>query len=99
MAEIPSADGRMRYMYSQVPHHQIELMEDALWRFNELQHWHDIYPAPVVLPQMVKPALPGAPLPDFSHTSYKGSTQFVLPSAQPQQVPTSLDKGKGREFR
>lgn len=99
IAQISSTDQRMRYMYSQVPHHQVELTEDALQRFNELQHWQDIYPAPNALTRTVKSiTLPGTPLPEFSRTSYKGNGQFVLPPTQPLPVSSTIDKGKNREF-
>ena len=105
IAQIPSVDHRMRYLYSQVPHHRVELTEDNLRQFDELQQWHDIYPTPNTLTQALKSTslpgtpLPGTPLPDFSHTSYKGGRQFVLPPSQPQQVSSNVDKGKNREFR
>ena len=99
----------MKYLYSQVLHHWVELTEDTLCQFNELQQWHNIYPALNALTQALKSTLPGTslrgtplpgtPLPDFSCTSYKGGSQFVLPPSQPQQVSSNIDKGKNQEFR
>ena len=89
----------MRFMYVQVPHHRIDLTEDALRRFNELQNWQDVYPTPVELMQFHsnEPVRTGQTLiSDFGHTSYKGNGQFVLP---PLPNPASSDKGKGKEFR
>ena len=94
-----SANERMRYMYTQVPHHKVDLTEDALRRFDEIQNWQDLYPVPNELlqfhsnePTRTGPAFPS----EFGHTSYKGNGQFTLP---PLHNPTTGDKGKGREFR
>jgi len=96
--QILSTDQRMWYMYSQVLHHQAELMEDALQWFNELQQWWDIYPAPEALMCTVKSALSSTPVPEFPCTSYKGNGQFILPPVQPPQAPSNVNKGKNREF-
>ena len=93
------ADERMRYIYARVPHHKVDLTEDALQRFNELHDWQDIYPIPTELRQFHsnEPLRVGQTRSsEFGHTSYKGNGQFVLP---PLSTTTLADKGKGREFR
>ena len=65
IAQILSADQRMWYLYSQVPHHQVELTDDTLWQFDVLQHWQDMYPAPDAWSWTVKSiTLPGTLLPE-----------------------------------
>jgi len=73
-------------------------MEDTLCRFNELQNWQDICPAPEVLTRMAKSTLPGTPLPEPSCMSYKGNGHFVLPLIQPLPASSNINKGKNREF-
>ena len=101
LLQLTQPNDRMRHLYSQIPHHQSDLTEDALRRFDELRDWQDIYPLPPNLLHDDRPRIQ-TPTSELPRTSYKSNGQFILPAAPTQpaqaQAPSLQEKGKGREW-